>query len=163
MQRDDAGNYTCAVIKGYDREAEALTDTATEPNNLWTVFGAEGNEERARIILDSMMTQPSASSENLSTLVIAEVKKINLRVRTVPEAVSEFKVRASTIIAVLIWAYPPKSLNFYQVRSFTAEFRRHPTNENDSEIWERLDPLNISPNIVSLGMVLKGNTCQLKE
>lgn len=141
----DTGNYTCAVIKGYDGIAERYADTS-EP--LWTVFGAEGNEKRAKIILDSLDT-PTMFPDNLSTLVIAEVKTIRLRVRTVPAPVSEFTVKPNTIIAVLIWAYPPKSLSFYQVRSFTAEFRRHPTGENDSEIWERLDPINISPNIVS--------------
>lgn len=140
----DTGNYTCAVIKGYDGIAERYADTSESSSSLWTVFGAEENEQRARIILDSL-----EAPENLSTLVIAEVKTIKLRVRTVPEAVSDFTVRPSTIIAVLIWAYPPKSLSFYQVRSFTAEFRKHPDGEEDSEIWERLDPLNIASNIVS--------------
>lgn len=118
--------------------------------------GAEGNERRAKLILDSLETfSGGANPENLSTLVIAEVKTIKLRVRTVPAAVAELYVRPSTIIAVLIWTYPPKSLNFYQVRSFTAEFRRHPSGENDSSLWERLDPINISPNIVSGGWKAK--------
>lgn len=142
---------------GYDGIAERYADTSeSHPSeSLWTIFGAEENEKRARIILDSLESFAATAAitmtpENLSTLVIAEVKTINLRVRTVPVPVSEFTVRPSTIIAVLIWAYPPKSLSFYQVRSFTAEFRRHPGGENDSEIWERLDPINISPNIVSM-------------
>lgn len=151
----DTGNYTCAVIMGYDGIAERYADTSEpdHPESIWTIFGAEENEKRARIILNSLESfaaAPTMTPENLSTLVIAEVKTINLKVRTVPVPVSEFTVRPSTIIAVLIWAYPPKSLSFYQVRSFTAEFRRHPGGENDSEIWERLDPINISPNIVSM-------------
>lgn len=81
IKAKDTGNYTCAVIKGYDSIAERYGDST-----LWTVFGAEGNEERARILLDSLETTP----ENLSTLVIAEVKTIRLRVRTIPPAVSEF-------------------------------------------------------------------------
>lgn len=147
VKATDGGNYTCAVIKGYDGIAERYADTseASTSASLWTVFGAEGNEQRAKIILDSSTMFP----ENLSTLVVAEVKTIRLRVRTVPPPVSEFSVRPSTIIAVLIWAYPPQNLSFYHVRSFTAEFRRHPASENDSEIWERLDPINIAPNIVS--------------
>lgn len=154
VRAKDTGNYTCAVIKGYDglvaRYADTSEGSSSTPSTLWTVFGAEENEARARFILDTLEYQAQAMlPENLSTLVIAEVKTIRLRVRTEPAAVSKFTVRASTIIAVLVWAYPPKSLSFYQVRSFTAEFRRHPTGDNDSEIWERLDPINISPNIVS--------------
>lgn len=147
MHERDAGNYTCAVIKGYDGIVNRYEEVSPS-SSLWTVFGAEENERRARIILDSLESNVMLP-ENLSTLVVAEVKTIRLRVRTVPAAVSEFTVRPSTIIAVIIWAYPPKSLSFYQVRSFTAEFRRQPSNENDSEVWERLDPMNISPNIVS--------------
>lgn len=148
MHQQDTGNYTCAVIRGYDGIAELYSDTS-ELQALWSssADGAENNERRAKIILDHL--EATINQENLSTLVIAEVKTVRLRVRTVPAAVAEFRVRPSTIIAVIIWTYPPKSLSFYQVRSFTAEFRRHPDDENDSAIWERLDPINISPNIVS--------------
>ncbi|XP_055712928.1 contactin-1 isoform X1 [Phlebotomus papatasi] len=86
-----------------------------------------------------------------------DYKTSNIRVRTPPEAVSSFAVRASTVIAVLIWEYPPKKLLANSVRSFTADFRKVPEeiilDDNGSIIeteWERLDPLNISPNIRQL-------------
>uniref|UniRef100_A0A1B0CRF5 Neural cell adhesion molecule l1 n=1 Tax=Lutzomyia longipalpis TaxID=7200 RepID=A0A1B0CRF5_LUTLO len=90
-----------------------------------------------------------------------DYKTSNVRVRTPPEAVSFFAVRASTVIAVLIWEYPPKKLIANSVRSFTADFRRVP--DEDIEVdadgniiemteteWEQIDPPNISPNIRQL-------------
>ncbi|XP_059614265.1 contactin-1 isoform X1 [Phlebotomus argentipes] len=86
-----------------------------------------------------------------------DLKTSNVRVRSPPEAVSFFAVRASTVIAVLIWEYPPKRLIANSVRSFTADFRQVPEDvelDADGNIieteWERLDPLNISPNIRQL-------------
>ncbi|GAB0096816.1 uncharacterized protein DMENIID0001_123840 [Sergentomyia squamirostris] len=117
---NDAGNYTCSTI----------SDNATLTGNL--------------------------SSSSLYH------RTANVRVRTPPEAVSFFAVRASTVIAVLIWEYPPKKLIANSVRSFTADFRKVPDEiavdaegnvqniTSEETEWERLDPLNISPNIRQL-------------
>lgn len=74
---------------------------------------------------------------------------IKINVRTVPGPVSRLSVRMSTILGVLIWDYKRNNSGGYPLKSFTVEIR--PYNdpyENQSE-WERLDPINISPNVVS--------------
>lgn len=84
-----------------------------------------------------------------------EALKVKLIIRTVPCAVSRITVRISTILGVLIWEYNRNtSANGYPLKSFTAEFRQHTADNSTPKAWERLDPINISPNIVSISYQL---------
>lgn len=78
-----------------------------------------------------------------------ESLRVQLIIRTVPCAVNMIKMRISTILGVLIWEYNRTS-NGYPLKSFTAEYRNYtaPDNSTPPSPWERLDPINISPNIV---------------
>lgn len=147
----DTGIYTCAVIKETSnlgkmalKETPNSKETDSIRSNESTLW--DSNEERAKFLLDKMSTMGFGENGQFSLI---NFKTIKLRVRTFPAPVSRFSVRASTIIAVLIWEYPPKDLSAFNVRSFTAEFRKLPVDENDTQLWINIDPYNISPNIVS--------------
>lgn len=72
-------------------------------------------------------------------------------VRSVPGPVSRLTVRISTILGILIWDYKKNDTGGYTLKSFTAEFREHLSgNETGTNKWERLDPINIAPNVVSI-------------
>lgn len=59
--------------------------------------------------------------------------------------------KASTILGYLIWRFnATTNSGGYPVRSFTAEYRNVSPIENQTYPWSRLDPINISPNIVSM-------------
>ncbi|XP_055589117.1 uncharacterized protein LOC129741389 [Uranotaenia lowii] len=76
-----------------------------------------------------------------------EIRRVRVKIRTAPQAVSNFFVRASTIIAVLVWEVMPNRTGGYAIRDFTAEMRRlRMTEEEPEERWETIDPRHISPN-----------------
>lgn len=78
-----------------------------------------------------------------------EALKVRIYIRTVPCAVSRLTVRISTILGVLIWEYNRNMSSLsYPLKSFTAEYREHIRGNGTAKPWERLDPINISPNIV---------------
>lgn len=79
-----------------------------------------------------------------------EALTIKLKVRTVPGPVSRLTVRISTILGVLKWDFPKNHTGGYPLKSFTAEFRKYPTDEDNATEWERLDPNNIPSNVVSV-------------
>lgn len=76
-----------------------------------------------------------------------ESMEVRLIVRSVPCAVTRLTMRISTILGVLIWEYNRNTTYSHPLKSFTAEFRRY--NSTWPAPWERLDPINISPNVVS--------------
>lgn len=65
-------------------------------------------------------------------------------------AVSSFRVRASTIIAVLIWEIFKNRTGGYPIIDFTAEMRKIPdyyyNNTEEDLKWEKLEPHHITPN-----------------
>lgn len=65
-------------------------------------------------------------------------------------AVSSFRVRASTIIAVLIWEIFKNRTGGYPIIDFTAEMRKvpdyHYNNTEEDLKWEKLEPHHITPN-----------------
>lgn len=65
-------------------------------------------------------------------------------------AVSSFRVRASTIIAVLIWEIFKNRTGGYPIIDFTAEMRKVPdyyyNNTEEDLKWEKLEPHHITPN-----------------
>uniref|UniRef100_A0A4Y0AX05 Ig-like domain-containing protein n=1 Tax=Anopheles funestus TaxID=62324 RepID=A0A4Y0AX05_ANOFN len=87
-------------------------------------------------------TSSSAAEEHF-----VELLKVNVKVRTPPLAVSNFYVRASTIIAVLVWEVMPNRTGGYAIRDFTAEMRKMRESNDKPELpWETIDPRHISPN-----------------
>ncbi len=77
-----------------------------------------------------------------------EAMKVNVVIRTVPGPVSRLSLRISTILGVLMWEFKKNMSGGYPLKSFTAEFRRTATNNEPLYEWERLDPINIAPNVV---------------
>lgn len=78
-------------------------------------------------------------------------RKVLLIVRTPPGPVNLLWFKASTILGYLIWRFnATTNSGGYPVRSFTAEYRNVSPIENQTYPWSRLDPINISPNIVSM-------------
>lgn len=116
----DSGTYVCsAVISGFYESVNV---------------GVEDN---------------SVHNENYTKDMVIELARIEVNVRTVPGAVSKFKCRATTIIAVIIWEVWPNRTGGHPILDFTAEMRRMPDyGENETE-WMLLDPHHISPNAVS--------------
>lgn len=76
-----------------------------------------------------------------------EAMKVRLIVRSVPCAVTRLTMRISTILGVLIWEYNRNTTYSHPLKSFTSEYRMY--NSSWPAPWERLDPINISPNVVS--------------
>lgn len=77
---------------------------------------------------------------------------IVLKVRSVPESVTRFGVRLSTILGVLMWEFPSNRSGGYPIRSFTAELRKYFDDADvvnvTTQLWHRLDPENIPSNVV---------------
>lgn len=94
-----------------------------------------------------------------------QIRQFNVKVRTPPLAVSNFFVRASTIIAVLVWEVMPNRTGGYAIRDFTAEMRKlRWSDEEPEERWETIDPRHISPNAVSRQNFLRvGQTANVKS
>ncbi|XP_035791222.1 uncharacterized protein LOC118466263 [Anopheles albimanus] len=119
----------------------------------------EEEEEKEKELEDEEQEHwPDAQPERF-----VELLKVNVKVRTPPLAVSNFYVRASTIIAVLVWEVMPNRTGGYAIRDFTAEMRRmrdpsssSSTSSSSSDTtgatdapelpWETIDPRHISPN-----------------
>lgn len=79
-----------------------------------------------------------------------EALKVKLDVRTVPGPVSLVSVRPSTILGILMWDFQVINSGGYPLKSFTAEYRKCSSDVNRTQNpWDRLDPINIAPNVVS--------------
>lgn len=93
---------------------------------------------------------PSQQFDSSAPDRYVQIRQFNVKVRTPPLAVSNFFVRASTIIAVLVWEVMPNRTGGYAIRDFTAEMRKlRWSDEEDEQSWETIDPRHISPNAVS--------------
>lgn len=117
LTRNDAGLYTC-LVSTTSREATLITNESPE------------------------MYQSTDGT-------YIEAMKVRLFIRTVPCAVNRITMRISTILGVLIWDYNRTSTSGYgyPLKSFTAEYRVYSPENSTANEWERLDPINISPNI----------------
>ncbi|XP_053681792.1 uncharacterized protein LOC128732542 [Sabethes cyaneus] len=94
-----------------------------------------------------MPPSPSPPPTAVEADQYVEVRRFNIKVRRPPYAVSNFFVRASTIIAVLVWEVLPNRTGGYAIRDFTAEMRKlRMTDDDPEEAWETIDPRHISPN-----------------
>ncbi|XP_058127548.1 uncharacterized protein LOC131290904 [Anopheles ziemanni] len=142
-QADDSDNDTrsssSSSSSSSSRNDHTLPADAFEPsdassgyeNGTTERYGGESSEESA-----------GASEEHF-----VELLKVNVKVRTPPLAVSNFYVRASTIIAVLVWEVMPNRTGGYAIRDFTAEMRKMRESVDEPELpWETIDPRHISPN-----------------
>lgn len=96
-----------------------------------------------------LITNESAEIYQNTEDTYIEALKVRLSIRTTPCAVTRLTVRISTILGVLIWEYNRNTTGMYPLKSFTAEFREYTEGNSTPKEWERLDPINISPNIVS--------------
>uniref|UniRef100_A0A182T332 Fibronectin type-III domain-containing protein n=1 Tax=Anopheles maculatus TaxID=74869 RepID=A0A182T332_9DIPT len=156
----DGGRYTCsaaiptlttvAVLEEPEADTSTTNDTSTnaaayEPSD--TSAGYENATTEPYDGEDVDGSSSSASSAAASEEHFVELLKVNVKVRTPPLAVSNFYVRASTIIAVLVWEVMPNRTGGYAIRDFTAEMRKMRESIDEPELpWETIDPRHISPN-----------------
>ena len=143
------------------RKLNELTDNfqinSTSDKNLLLNINSDNNS------LININSNSINNNNNNNLNYKQKENRFNIKVRTTPGRVSYLTVRASTIIAVLIWEVFTNRTGGYALKSFTAEYRLYTLNnylyENDiinnyylinyTTKWERLDPSNISPNAVS--------------
>ncbi|XP_052866955.1 uncharacterized protein LOC128273077 [Anopheles cruzii] len=183
LSAQDSGQYTCAAavttLTTVAENEDSREDNTTRANistsqaitqdelsrvesyaSYENATGKEITQQEVENVVDRVKHQKEeivkgnreASSHQMENFV--ELLKVNVKVRTPPLAVSNFYVRASTIIAVLVWEVLPNRTGGYAIRDFTAEMRRmHDTDDSrdiDEDIpelpWETIDPRHISPN-----------------
>lgn len=154
----DGGTYTCSEMVPTFTTVQIDDLSSTDDSNGTTgdgilMFGLR-NDTR-------FLNNSNSSEENEPELPTSPqfdstpdryvlVRQFNVKVRTPPLAVSNFFVRASTIIAVLVWEVLPNRTGGYAIRDFTSEMRRlRMSDEEPEERWETIDPRHISPNAVS--------------
>ncbi|XP_061517518.1 uncharacterized protein LOC11175604 [Anopheles gambiae] len=150
----DSGRYTCSAAIPTLTTVGVLEGTEPDPSAT-----APGNDSSTRPAYDAgyenATTDEPADDEDggydassaASEEHFVELLKVNVKVRTPPLAVSNFYVRASTIIAVLVWEVMPNRTGGYAIRDFTAEMRKMRESSNETELpWETIDPRHISPN-----------------
>uniref|UniRef100_A0A182J2F9 Ig-like domain-containing protein n=1 Tax=Anopheles atroparvus TaxID=41427 RepID=A0A182J2F9_ANOAO len=162
----DSGRYTCsaaiptlttvAVLEEQPPEqvedAENDTSSSSSSSNDHTIPAAFEASDAIASGYENATGEPS-SGDNTSLESEAseehfvELLKVSVKVRTPPLAVSNFYVRASTIIAVLVWEVMPNRTGGYAIRDFTAEMRKMREDADEPELpWETIDPRHISPN-----------------
>ncbi|XP_050101567.1 uncharacterized protein LOC126581740 [Anopheles aquasalis] len=151
---DGDGPVTNGTV-GAGVAATALLDSVASPENatsesMATDGAGEEEEEEVEVEEEEQRGEGRAQPESF-----VELLKVNVKVRTPPLAVSNFYVRASTIIAVLVWEVMPNRTGGYAIRDFTAEMRRmRDPSGSDTTVatdapelpWETIDPRHISPN-----------------
>ncbi|ETN68072.1 hypothetical protein AND_000091 [Anopheles darlingi] len=178
LTAQDSGRYTCSaavptlttvtVLEESDGDSSGTTtngtvgpaSTSSSENATFESTVTDGEEA------DGEEQERAEGEEEPSTESFVELLKVNVKVRTPPLAVSNFYVRASTIIAVLVWEVMPNRTGGYAIRDFTAEMRRmrDPSTSSSSSSggggsgetteatdapelpWETIDPRHISPN-----------------
>ncbi|XP_037026614.1 contactin-2 [Bradysia coprophila] len=118
-----------------------LTNVTTQDAGTYTCLISTSSPDASALLNDS-----AEIYQNLDDTYV-EAMKVNVVVRTVPGPVSRLSLRISTILGVLMWEFKKNMSGGYPLKSFTAEFRQTvPINEPLHE-WERLDPINIAPNV----------------
>lgn len=138
--------YTCYSTA---EEEASVTSTATFSASVSAATTVPG---AAEVIAGTTAVSRNISDNNDSIDSFKEIVRAKVKVRTTPGPVSAFTVRATTIIAVIVWEVMPNRTGGYAVRDFTTELRKLPqTEEEDKNTpWERMDPHHISPNAVSI-------------
>ncbi|XP_062539244.1 uncharacterized protein LOC134207554 isoform X2 [Armigeres subalbatus] len=149
----DGGKYTCSELVPTFTTAllddfPAMDDSNGTGDGL-LVFGPRNDTQNNGSFVneeDEPSTPPVLQIDSAPDRYV-QIRQFNVKVRTPPQAVSNFFVRASTIIAVLVWEVMPNRTGGYAVRDFTAEMRRFRwSDEEPEERWETIDPRHISPN-----------------
>uniref|UniRef100_A0A182QBW4 Ig-like domain-containing protein n=1 Tax=Anopheles farauti TaxID=69004 RepID=A0A182QBW4_9DIPT len=149
----DSGRYTCSAsiptltTVAVNEEPEVDTSSSNDTNG--GVYGDtnSGYENATTEPYDAEDNDSSSLASSAAEEHFIELLKVNVKVRTPPLAVSNFYVRASTIIAVLVWEVMPNRTGGYAIRDFTAEMRKmRETNDAPELPWETIDPRHISPN-----------------
>lgn len=119
-----------------------LTNVTTRDAGTYTCLISKSSPEASALLNDSANLY-----RNLDGAYV-EAMKIKVVIRTVPGPVSRLSLRISTILGVLMWDFKKNMSGGYPLKSFTAEFRRTAQNDEPAQEWERLDPINIAPNVV---------------
>lgn len=156
LQRTDAAVYVCLVAANSTIGQQLLAQLqAAPPPPPPPASGGPSNGTSAANGTSADGTSawvPVVYESTDGTFL--EALRVRVIVRSVPCAVTRLTMRISTILGVLIWEYNRTTAHAHPLKSFTAEYRLH--NATNPLPWERLDPKNISPNIVSVkgvGMV----------
>ncbi|XP_050069979.1 uncharacterized protein LOC126558075 [Anopheles maculipalpis] len=153
----DGGRYTCsaaiptlttvAVLEEPDADMSSTNDTSTNAAAYESSDTSAGYENATTEPYGGEDVDGSSSAAATVEEHFVELLKVNVKVRTPPLAVSNFYVRASTIIAVLVWEVMPNRTGGYAIRDFTAEMRKMRETIDEPELpWETIDPRHISPN-----------------
>ncbi|XP_039444289.1 uncharacterized protein LOC120424283 isoform X2 [Culex pipiens pallens] len=149
----DGGLYTCSemvpTFTTVQLSSESLPEDDSDNSTLDSGFVIFSTVARNESSNSSSEDLPAASTPQFDSTPdrYVELRRVHVKVRTSPLAVSNFFVRASTIIAVLVWEVLPNRTGGYAIRDFTAEMRRlRMTEEDPEERWETIDPRHISPN-----------------
>uniref|UniRef100_A0A182W4U6 Fibronectin type-III domain-containing protein n=1 Tax=Anopheles minimus TaxID=112268 RepID=A0A182W4U6_9DIPT len=150
----DGGRYTCSAAiptlttVAVLEEPEADTSSSSSSSTNETSTGGAYDSGDTSAGYENATAEPYDGEEGDGTGAeehFVELLKVNVKVRTPPLAVSNFYVRASTIIAVLVWEVMPNRTGGYAIRDFTAEMRKM-SEGNETLDWETIDPRHISPN-----------------
>lgn len=119
-----------------------LTNVTTQDAGTYTCLISTSSPDSSALLNDSADIYESMDD------IYVEAMKIKVIIRTVPGPVSRLSLRISTILGVLMWEFKKNMSGGYPLKSFTAEFRQTAKNNETSREWERLDPINIAPNVV---------------
>lgn len=148
LQRSDAAVYVCLVAASSKHGQQLLAAAADTSTEVAEPPGTNGTSNVSSSN-SSNHYQPAVYENTDGTFV--EALRVRVIVRSVPCAVTRLSMRISTILGVLIWEYNRTTAYAHPLKSFTAEYRLH--NATQPLPWDRLDPKNISPNIVSVWTV----------
>lgn len=120
-----------------------LTNVTTQDAGTYTCLISTSSPDASVLLNES-----AEIYQNMDDTYV-EAMKIKIVVRTAPGPVSRLSFRISTILGVLMWEFKKNMTGGYPLKSFTAEFRRTAKNNEPLREWERLDPTNIAPNVVT--------------
>ncbi|XP_058444555.1 uncharacterized protein LOC131426122 isoform X2 [Malaya genurostris] len=153
LTTSDGGLYTCSqMVPHLTADQQGGSGELENDTSVRGVLDANSRNDSYNTSVendDPEKDDGSSASEQLDSAPdqYVEIRRVNVKVRTPPLAVSNFFVRASTIIAVLVWEVMPNRTGGYAIRDFTSEMRRlRMTDEDPEEPWETIDPRHISPN-----------------
>ncbi|KAG5680531.1 hypothetical protein PVAND_010036 [Polypedilum vanderplanki] len=164
-------DYSVIAGKNLTIPCEKKSDNETI-SVLWTrdgnIINSNMNDENSLVFIeitsnDTGLYKCSILKNSSSQSYQEEIVHARVKVKTRPSAVSSFRARATTIIAVLIWEVWRNRTGNSPITDFTAEMRRQPDifpNNTEEEVeWTRLDPSHITPNARQLEVYhLKPNT-----
>lgn len=163
LRREDAAIYVCLVATNSTIGQEILMQTQQSAISTTTASASSASSDtdsNSNSSINATVQQPPppqplpalpAIYENVDGAFV-EALRVRVIVRSVPCAVTRLSMRISTILGVLIWEYNRTTAYSHPLKSFTAEYRLH--NATQPQPWERLDPKNISPNIVSVIIIV---------